>query len=83
MTSCISALGLLVKIKEGSRLARMVAARDFESVAGTFVRGRRMTSNVAFEGNSDANLTSIGPEMDASATVCPTQTPPLNMLQKK
>ena len=51
-----------------------MAARYFESVAGTFVRGRRITSNVAFEGNSDANLTSIGPEMDASATVSPTQT---------
>ena len=28
-----------------------------------------MTSNVDFEGNSDASLTSIGPERDASATV--------------
>lgn len=71
MTSCISVRGLVVKIRDGSRQARIVAARYFESVAGTFVRGRTMTSNVAFEGNSDASLTSIGPEMDASATVSP------------
>jgi hypothetical protein len=32
-------------------------------------RYRRITSNIAFEGNSDASLTSIGPEKDASATV--------------
>ena len=69
MTSCINVLGLLVKIKQGSRLARMIVERCFESVIGTFVRGRRMTSNVDFEGNSDASLTSIGPETDASATV--------------
>ena len=74
MTSCIRVRGLLFKIKEGSRLARMVAARHFESVAGTFVRGRRKTSKVAFEGNSDASLTSIGPEMDASAAVSPNST---------
>jgi hypothetical protein len=73
MTSCISVRGLLLKIREGSRLVRMVAARAFESVAGTFVRGRRITSNIAFEGNSDASLTSIGPEMDASAAVSPNQ----------
>jgi len=73
MTSCINDRGLLVRIKEGSRLARMVAARHFESVAGTLVRGRRITSNVAFEGNSDASLTSIGPEMDARAAVSPAQ----------
>lgn len=72
MTSCISVRGLLVRIREGSRVVRMVEARDLESVAGTFVRGRRMTSNSAFEGSSDASLTSIGPEMDASAaTVSP------------
>ena len=70
MTSCISVLELLVKIKQGSRLARMIVERCFELVVlGTFVRGRRMTSNVDFEGNSDASLTSIGPETDASATV--------------
>ena len=71
MTSCISVRGLLVKIKEGSRLVRMVAARAFASVPETFVRGRRITSNIAFEGNSDASLTSIGPEMEASAAVSP------------
>jgi len=43
----------------------MTVERCFESVVGTFVRGRRMTSNVDFEGNSDASLTSIGPETDA------------------
>ena len=77
MTGCISVRGLLVKIREGSRLVRMVAARAFESVAGTFVRGRRITSNIAFEGNSDASLTFIGPETDASATVFPKSIKPL------
>ena len=82
MTSCISVRGLLVKIKEGSRLVRMVAARAFESVAGTFVRGRRITSNIAFEGNSDASLTSIGPQMDASATVSPKSIKPHDMREE-
>ena len=61
----------------------MVAARAFESVVGTFARGRRITSNIAFEGNSDASLTSIGPEMDASATVFPNQSNQHDMPRKE
>ena len=61
----------MVNIKQGSKLARRDVARLFESVPGTLISGRRITSKVAFEGTSEASLTSIGPEMDASATVSP------------
>ncbi len=71
MTSCTRVRGFFVKIKEGPRLARIFAARDFDSVAGTFDKGLIKTSNVASEGSSAASRTSIGPERDASAPVPP------------
>ena len=70
-TSWTRVRGFLVRMSEGSRLARMVAARALASVAGTLDRGRTETSNVAFEGCSTASLTSIGPESDAKADVSP------------
>ena len=46
-------------------------ANALDSVAGTLVRGLIDTSNVAFEGSSAANRTSIGAERDANAAVSP------------
>ena len=71
MTNCTRVRGFFVKSKEGSRLARIFAANDFDSVAGTFDKGLIKTSNVAFEGSSAASRTSMGPERDASALVSP------------
>ena len=60
-----------MRIKEGSRLERIVAAKDFDSVAGILESGLTFTSNVAFDAFSAARRTSIGPDSEASAPVSP------------
>jgi hypothetical protein len=60
-----------VRIREGSRLERIVVARDFDSVAGMLESGRTFTSNVAFDAFSAARRTSIGPDSEARAPVSP------------
>lgn len=47
--------------------------RSLISSPGIPLSGLTLTSNVAFEGNSAAVLTSIGPDTDASALVSPEQ----------
>lgn len=66
-TSWTSDRGFFVRINEGSRLERSIPAKALDSVPGTFERGLMDTSNVAFEGSSDDNRTSIGAERDARA----------------
>lgn len=60
-----------MRIREGSRLDRIVAARDFNSVAGMLESGLTFTSNVAFDAFSAARRTSIGPDSEARAPVSP------------
>ena len=58
-----------MRIREGSIVDLMFAATSFASVAGMLANGRTSTSNAAFEGISEANRTSIGPETDANTAV--------------
>ena len=60
-----------MRIREGSRLERIVAAKDFDSVAGMLESGLTFTSNVAFDAFSAARRTSIGPDSEARAPVSP------------
>lgn len=61
--------GFWVIISDGRSSDRRIAARDFDSVAGTLESGRTRTSSVACEGCSEESLASIGPDMDARAEV--------------
>jgi hypothetical protein len=58
-------------MSEGTRRERKVDERDFDSVPGTFERGRRTTSKAKREGCSAAKRTSIGPDIEARAFVSP------------
>ena len=60
-----------MRIKEGSRLERIVAARDFDSVAGMLESGLTFTSNVALYAFSAARRTSIGPDSEERTPISP------------
>jgi hypothetical protein len=71
ITSWMSVRGFLDRRSEGVRIARMVDDRDLASVPGMPTNGLTVTSKVAREACSAANRTSIGPETEARALVCP------------
>ena len=71
MTSWMSVRGCWVRRSEGVRAARIEEESDFDSVPGTLVSGRTVTSNVAREACSAAKRTSMGPDTEARAFVCP------------
>lgn len=70
-TSCMRLRGCLFKIKEGNKAARIADEIILDSVAGTLDTGLVRTSNVACEACSAANLTSMGPEIEAREAVSP------------